>query len=87
MAVNPMQRKARQSFILGMFVMLVIAAIVVALLFMQITKMRDAETATAAGSKTVSVFGGITSNESERISFFSLLIIFININSFLSFQT
>ena len=55
MAVNPMQRKARQSFILGMFVMLVIAAIVVALLFMQIMKLKDAETATAAASKTVSV--------------------------------
>ena len=55
MAVNPMQRKARQSFLLGMLVMLVIAAIVVALLFMQIMKLKDAETATAAASKTVSV--------------------------------
>lgn len=55
MAVNPMQRKARQSFLLGMVVMLLIAAIVVALLFMQIMKLKDAETATAAASKTVAV--------------------------------
>lgn len=55
MAVNPMQRKARQSFLLGMVVMLVIAAIVVALLFMQIMKLKEAETATAAASKTVYV--------------------------------
>lgn len=55
MAVNPMQRKARQSFLLGMVVMLIIAAIVVALLFMQIMKLKDAEEATKAASKTVSV--------------------------------
>ena len=55
MAVNPMQRKARQSFLLGMLLMLVIAAIVVAILFMQIMKMKEAETATAAASKTVAV--------------------------------
>lgn len=55
MAVNPMQRKARQSFLLGMVVMLVIAAIVVALLFMQIMKLKDAESATAAASRTVFV--------------------------------
>ena len=36
MATNPMQRKARISFLLGMLVMLIIAAIIVALLFMQI---------------------------------------------------
>ena len=55
MAVNPMQRKARQSFLLGMVVMLVIAAIVVAILFMQIMKLKDAESATAAASKKVYV--------------------------------
>ena len=55
MAVNPMQRKARQSFLLGMLVMLLISAIVVAILFMQIVKLKDAEQATAAASKKVSV--------------------------------
>lgn len=53
MAVNPMQRKARQSFLLGMLVMLVIATIVVGLLFMQIMKMKEAENETASASKTV----------------------------------
>ena len=36
MASNPMQRQARNSFLLGMVVTLIIAAIIVALLFMQI---------------------------------------------------
>lgn len=55
MAVNPMQRKARQSFLLGMLLMLVIAGIVVALLFMQIMKMKETEEATKLASKTVYV--------------------------------
>ena len=36
MASNPMQRKSRTSFFLGMLLMLIIAAIVVALLYMKI---------------------------------------------------
>ena len=36
MATNPMQRKARNSFLLGMLVMLLISGIVIALLFMQL---------------------------------------------------
>ncbi len=36
MATNPMQRKARNSFLLGMLVMLLIAGIIIALLFMQL---------------------------------------------------
>ena len=36
MATNPMQRKARNSFLLGMLVMLLILGIVIALLFMQL---------------------------------------------------
>lgn len=38
MASNPMQRKARNSFLLGMLVMLVIAGAVIAFLFMQLMK-------------------------------------------------
>ena len=53
MAVNPMQRKARQSFLLGMLLMLVIAAIVVGILFMQIMNMKNEQEQTAAASKTV----------------------------------
>lgn len=36
MATNPMQRKARNSFLLGMLVMLLIAGIVIGILFMQL---------------------------------------------------
>lgn len=36
MATNPMQRKARNSFLLGMVVMLLISGVVIALLFMQL---------------------------------------------------
>ena len=36
MATNPMQRKARNSFLLGMLVMLLIAGVVIGLLFMQL---------------------------------------------------
>ena len=36
MATNPMQRKARNSFLLGMLVMLLISGIIIGLLFMQL---------------------------------------------------
>lgn len=36
MATNPMQRKARNSFLLGMLVMLLISGIIIAILFMQL---------------------------------------------------
>jgi len=36
MATNPMQRKARNSFLLGMLVMLLISGIIIAVLFMQL---------------------------------------------------
>lgn len=55
MAINPMQRKARQSFLLGMLLMLVISAIIIALLFMQIMNMKEEENKTVAASKTVYV--------------------------------
>lgn len=43
MATNPMQRKARNSFLLGMLVMLLIAGVVIALLFMQLMKKNKKE--------------------------------------------
>lgn len=55
MAINPMQRKARQSFLLGMLLMLVISAIIIALLFMQIMNMKEEQNKTAAASKSVYV--------------------------------
>ena len=36
MATNPMQRKARNSFLLGMLVMLLIAGVIIAFLFIQL---------------------------------------------------
>lgn len=69
MAVNPMQRKARQSFLLGMLLMLVIAAIVVGLLFMQIMNMKKENDATAAASKTVwTLKGNIKSGQNITAS-------------------
>lgn len=55
MAVNPMQRKARQSFLLGMLLMLIIAALVVGILFMQLMNYKNEKDATEAASKTVYV--------------------------------
>ena len=41
MASNPMQRKARNSFLLGMIVTLLIAGVIIALLFMQLKQKSD----------------------------------------------
>ena len=42
MATNPMQRKARNSFLLGMLVMLLISGVIIALLFIQLmNKMKE----------------------------------------------
>ena len=43
MAINPMQRKARNSFLLGMLLMLVIAGAVIALLAVQLKNYKDKE--------------------------------------------
>jgi len=39
MATNPMQRKARNSFLLGVLVTLVLATLVIALLLIQLIKL------------------------------------------------
>lgn len=41
MAKNPMQRKAQNSFLLGMLITLLITGIIIALLFMQLTKVNE----------------------------------------------
>ena len=41
MAVNPMQRKARNSFLLGIIITLLITGIVIVLLFLQLKKVKD----------------------------------------------
>jgi len=43
MVTNPMQRKARNSFLLGMTITLLITGCIIALLFMQINKMKKAQ--------------------------------------------
>ena len=43
MAINPMQRKSRNSFLLGMFIMLLITGIIIAVLLVQITNMKEEE--------------------------------------------
>jgi len=40
-AINPMQRKARNSFLLGMLIMLIIAAIIIGFLFMLLIKEKN----------------------------------------------
>lgn len=55
MATNPMQRQARNSFLLGMVTTLVLAAIVVAFLFMQIKKLNETIKAEQAATKKVYV--------------------------------
>lgn len=45
MAMNPMQKKARTSFLLGMLLTLIITGIVIALLIAQLSKMKKAEAA------------------------------------------
>lgn len=43
MALNPMQRKARNSFLLGMFSAIVVAGLIIAILFMQLIKLKEEE--------------------------------------------
>ena len=53
MATNPMQRKARNSFLLGVLVTLVMAAIVIALLILQLKNYKDKEAEEKANSVKV----------------------------------
>lgn len=53
MAVNPMQRKVRNSFLLGMFVTLIIAGIAIGILVWQMSLMNKKEQQVVANSKTM----------------------------------
>ena len=55
MATNPMQRKARNSFLLGMLVMLLISGIIIGLLFMQLMNKMKKEQEDKANSVTAYV--------------------------------
>ena len=57
MATNPMQRKARNSFLLGMLITLVIAGAIIALLFIQLKNYKEKEQEEKANSVKVWVLG------------------------------
>ena len=57
MATNPMQRKSRNSFLLGMLLMLVICGCIIGLLFMQLKNYRDKEEADKKASVSIYVLG------------------------------
>ena len=52
MATNPMQRKARNSFLLGMLITLVIAGAIIALLFIQLKNYKEKEQEENSRSKS-----------------------------------
>ena len=53
MATNPMQRKARNSFLLGIILTLIITGVVIAFLFLQLKKVKDEQAAEAAAKVNV----------------------------------
>ena len=55
MASNPKQRQARNSFLLGMVVSILIAGVIIVLLFMQMKKLKEANQEYVKNTKTVCV--------------------------------
>lgn len=55
MATNPMQRKARNSFLLGMLLMLIICGLIIAFLFIQLKNYKDKEAIEAKNSVNIYV--------------------------------
>ena len=55
MAVNPMQRRARNSFLIGFLVALIIMALVVLLLLYKIKNLNEAKEALESKQRTVLV--------------------------------
>lgn len=56
MATNPMQRKARNSILLGVLIGLLVGGVIIALLFMQLTKLQQEKKEIQAATKSVYVF-------------------------------
>ncbi len=56
MATNPMQKKARNSFILGVLITFIIMALIVAYLFLQMKKLQDEQAKMAANYVKVCIF-------------------------------
>ena len=55
MATNPMQRKARNSFLLGVLITLVIAGVIIALLLMQLKQYKEDEAKRTANNVKITV--------------------------------
>ena len=53
MAINPMQRKAQNSFLLGILVTLLITGLIIGFLVLQLTKLTKAQKEAEAALKTV----------------------------------
>ena len=69
MSTNPMQRKSRNSFLLGMLLTLVITGIIIALLFLQLMNIKKKEQEEKAASKTVYVLNkDVKSGETVDLS-------------------
>ena len=62
MATNPIQKKTRNSFLLGMIIMFIIMGLVVALLAYMLLNMKKAENERLAKQKTVYVLGSAVSS-------------------------
>ena len=60
MASNPMQRKARNSFLLGVIITLLIAGVIVALLFVQLKQKTEQLKAEADSKRNVYVLSNNT---------------------------
>ena len=64
MASNPMQRKARNSFLLGMLITLIVTGLIIALLFIQLKNYKEKEQEEIANSVKIYVLSsGVKSGE------------------------
>lgn len=65
MATNPMQKKARNSFLLGVFATVIVAAIIIVILFLQLNKLLEEKRTLEASYKIIaSVKTDVKSGES-----------------------
>ena len=76
MATNPMQRKARNSFLLGMLTMLIISGIIIAFLFIQLTSIKKAEKEEKAASvKVYTLNRDVDAGEEVSVSDFTEVVV------------
>lgn len=71
MAINPMQRKARNSFLIGMLVTLLVTGIIIAILFIQLTNAKkEQKTESASKVKVYALSKDVKSGEKLEYSDF-----------------